>query len=130
MSICCLLFFGGDKPDSELAYCFFHLELIGEGLDVHGPAVLKVPPVELERLRLTKAFLPKIRPDPIFSAVPLMRDLPAGGKTGIHPCSTSGCCCCKAGRWDPICTPEQGFRCLLSTCISLKTNLIGASFNV
>lgn len=58
-SICCLLFFGGDKPGSELACCFLHLELIVEGLDVHGPAVLKVAPIELERRSLTLFFLNK-----------------------------------------------------------------------
>lgn len=54
-----MLFFGGDKPGSELACCFLHLELIVEGLDVHGPAVLKVAPIELERRSLTLFFLNK-----------------------------------------------------------------------
>uniref|UniRef100_A0A8C9EQH9 Fibrillin 3 n=1 Tax=Pavo cristatus TaxID=9049 RepID=A0A8C9EQH9_PAVCR len=41
-----------------------------------------------------------------FTGPQCERALPTGGKTGIHPCSTSACCCCKAGRWDPIYVDE------------------------
>lgn len=85
MSVLCCVFTvcktvsGEVKSGSELSCCFLQLQMTGKGPDMQGPAVLRVCSVEVKRFWL----IPKIKPDPVFLAISLMRTLPADGKVEL-----------------------------------------------